>query len=299
MNVCLIGDGLISLTLAKTLINKKIKVFMYYENNRKIPNDNRTIGISSDNLDFIQKKIVKINKNLIWEINKIEIYNDQNTKEKILNFQQSNKRLFSIIKNNNLYKLLINSLKKNNKFKKIKIKNKSFYSKILNNQKFDLVINCDGNNEISTRYFYQKIIKDYVSTAYATIINHNKINNQEAIQIFTKHGPLAFLPISMTQTSVVYSIKNKSINNYLRFSQVEFEKLILENKNIITIGSNIAKPDIPGLVKADIDGPGHSPTRPQPTPNKAEPITNFLSISCFEGNSISIPSTDTSLFFKK
>ena len=29
MNVCLIGDGLISLTLAKTLINKKIKVFMY------------------------------------------------------------------------------------------------------------------------------------------------------------------------------------------------------------------------------------------------------------------------------
>jgi len=229
MNVCLIGDGLISLTLAKTLINKKIKVFMYYENNRKIPNNNRTIGISSDNLDFVQKKIVKINKNLIWEINKIEIHNDQNIKEKILNFQKSNKILFSIIKNNDLYKLLINSLKKNNKFRKIKIKNKSFYSKILNNQKFDLIINCDGNNEISTRYFYQKIIKDYVSTAYTTIINHNKINNQKAIQIFTKHGPLAFLPISRTQTSVVYSIKNKSINNYLRLSQVEFEKLILEN----------------------------------------------------------------------
>jgi len=229
MNVCLIGDGLISLTLAKTLINKKIKVFMYYENNRKISNDNRTIGISSNNIDFIQKKIVKINKNLLWGINKIEIYNNQNTKEKILNFQQSNKRLFSIIKNNDLYKILINSLKKNNKFKKIKIKNKSFYSKILNNQKFDLVINCDGNNEISTRYFYQKIIKNYESTGYATIINHNKINNQNAIQIFTKHGPLAFLPISSTQTSVVYSIKNKSINNYLKLSQDKFEKLILEN----------------------------------------------------------------------
>ena len=76
---------------------------------------------------------------------------------------------------------------------------------------------------------YQKIIKDYVSTAYTTIINHNKINNQKAIQIFTKYGPLAFLPISRTQTSVVYSIKNKSINNYLRFSQIEFEKLILKN----------------------------------------------------------------------
>ena len=181
MNVCLIGDGLISLTLAKALINKKIKVFMYYENNKRIPNDNRTIGISSDNLDFVQKKIVKINKNLIWDINKIEIYNDLNTKEKILNFQQSNKILFSIIKNNDLYKLLINSIKKNNKFKKIKIKNKSFYSKILNNQKFDLIINCDGNNEISTRYFFKKIIKDYVSTAYTTIINHDKINNKEIL----------------------------------------------------------------------------------------------------------------------
>ena len=66
MNVCLIGDGLISLTLAKTLINKKIKVFMYYENNRKIPNDNSTIGISSDNLDFIQKKIVKNNIKILF-----------------------------------------------------------------------------------------------------------------------------------------------------------------------------------------------------------------------------------------
>ena len=229
MNVCLIGDGLISLALARALINKKIKVFMYCENNKKTSKVNRTIGISSDNLDFIQKEIIKINKNLIWEIKKIEIYSDQNKQEKILNFEKSNKKLFSIIKNNDLYKLLINSLKKNNKFKKIKIKNKYFYSKILNNQKFDLVINCDGNNEISKKYFYRKIIKNYESTAYATVINHNKTNNQKAIQIFTKYGPLAFLPISKTQTSIVYSIKNKSINNHLKLSQSEFEKLILKS----------------------------------------------------------------------
>ena len=110
MNVCLIGDGLISLTLAKTLINNKIKVFVYSKNNKKIINKNRTIGITSNNLDFFQKEIIKINKDLIWEITQIEIYNNQNKEQKILNFQKSKKPLFSIIKNNDLYDLLNKSL---------------------------------------------------------------------------------------------------------------------------------------------------------------------------------------------
>jgi len=236
MSVCLIGDGLISLTLAKTLINKKIKVFMYYRSNKKIPNESRTIGISSDNLNFIQKKIIKINKNLIWKINQIEIYNDENKQKKILNFQKIKKKLFSIIKYSDFYKLLINNLKKSNRFKKIKIKNKSFYSKILNSQKFDLIINCDGNNLISKRYFDKKISKNYNSTAYVTVINHEKKNNKKAIQIFTKFGPLAFLPISKLQTSVVYSIKNKSINN-MRLTEIEFKKLILKHNNEYKIKS--------------------------------------------------------------
>ena len=235
MNVCLIGDGLISLTLAKTLINKKIKVFMYYKNNKKIPNESRTIGISSDNLNFIQKKIVKINKNLIWKINQIEIFNDENKEEKILNFKKK-KKLFSIIKYGDFYKLLINNLKKNNRFKKIKIKNKSFYSKILNSQKFDLIINCDRNNLISKRYFDKKIYKNYNSTAYVSVINHEKKNNKKAIQIFTSLGPLAFLPISKLQTSVVYSIKNKSIKN-MRLTEIEFKKLILKYNNDYKIKS--------------------------------------------------------------
>ena len=98
MNICLIGDGLISLTLAKTLINNKIKVFMYYKNNKKTPSNNRTIGITSNNLDFFQKEIIKIKKDFFWEINQIEIYSEQNKKEKILNFEEPKKILFSIVK---------------------------------------------------------------------------------------------------------------------------------------------------------------------------------------------------------
>ena len=229
MNICLIGDGLISLTLAKTLINNKIKVFMYCKNNKKTQNYNRTIGITSDNLDFFQKEIIEIKKSHYWEINQIEIYNEISNKEKIFDFQKSKKTLFSIIKNNDLYELLNRKLAKDKNLKKININNKFFYKKILQKNKYDLIINCDGDNEISKKYFFRKILKNYESTAYVTIINHDKTKNNKAIQIFTKQGPIAFLPISKTKTSIVYSIKNKSVNNNSRLSQEDFEKLIFAN----------------------------------------------------------------------
>ena len=49
---------------------------------------------------------------------------------------------------------------------------------------------------------------------------HERISNKTAIQIFTKNGPLASLPISEYETSVVYSI-----NKYLK-SEIEITKLI-------------------------------------------------------------------------
>ena len=237
MNACLIGDGLISLTLAKTLVNNKIKVFMYCNNSRKIHSSNRTVGITSNNLDFFQKEIKKLKKNIYWKIDQIEIYNEIYEKGKILNFHDQKKTLFSIIKYNDLYDLINKDLKKNKNFKKINIKDNSFYKKIIKRNNYNLIINCDGSNEISKRYFYRKILKNYESTAYVTIINHKKNNNKKAIQIFTKLGPIAFLPISKTQTSIVYSIKNKDAKKNLNLSQEEFEKLIFANNKKYKINS--------------------------------------------------------------
>ncbi len=228
MNICLIGDGLVSIALAKALINNDFKVFMYFERVHKIQSLNRTIGISSSNMKFFQKEIVKIKRNLIWDIKDIEIYDEKVEKNKILTFNNSNQTLFSIIKNNDLYKLLNDNLIKNKNFKKFKINKKSFYTKILKDKKFDLIINCDGNNEIYKKIFYQKVLKNYNSTAYASIINHEKVDNNKAVQIFTKLGPIAFLPISQKQTSIVYSIKNKNFKNSI-LSQAKFEELVFLN----------------------------------------------------------------------
>ena len=204
MNICLIGNGLASLALAKNLINKKIKVFVYYENTKKLKFQSRTIGISKNNFNFFNKDIIKFKKNMFWKIKQIEIYLEKYNDEKILNFEKSKEELFSIVKNNEVYKLLENNLKKNKLFKKVLIKDNYFYEKILKEKKFDLIINCDGNNQISRNFFYNRINKSYNSYAYTTIIKHQKINNVKAIQVFTKIGPIAFLPISVFETSVVF-----------------------------------------------------------------------------------------------
>ena len=53
MKVCILGDGLTSLTLAKALVNKKIFVDLIVLK-RKICllNKTRTIGISKSNVEF-------------------------------------------------------------------------------------------------------------------------------------------------------------------------------------------------------------------------------------------------------
>ena len=225
MNVCIIGDGLTSLSLAKNLINKKINVHIYHK--KKINNlfPSRTIGISKDNLKFFKKKIIELPKKITWEIKRIEIYSEKQEKNKILNFENDKKNLFYIVKNDELYKYLNDRLLKSKLFKKIIIEKENFYKQLLKKNEYDLIINCDQNNYITKKYFAKKIDKDYKNIAYTTILDHKKLENNSAIQVFTDLGPIAFLPISSTKTSVVCSldIKNNRYN--------ESEIIVLINKH--------------------------------------------------------------------
>ena len=216
MRVCILGSGLSALTLAKALVNLKIFVDLVVLKKNYEINKSRTIGISSSNVNYFNRNIININK-IIWKLNKIEIYSDNLKNEKLLNFENNNKQLFSIVKNSQLYDLLINNLIKNKYFKKIKMK-----KKFINQKKYNLIINTDYKNYFSKKFFNKKIEKTYNSLAYTTVINHEKItNNFVAIQIFTKKGPLAFLPISKNKTSIVYSIHNNK-----KYSREEINKLI-------------------------------------------------------------------------
>ena len=220
MKVCILGDGLTSLTLAKALVNLNVYVDIFSEKKNSIYSQTRTLGISKSNVDFFNKNIINFEK-ILWKLKKIEIFSENLKKENLLNFENDNNYLFSTVKNYDLYELLIKDLNKNKYYKKKLYRGKSL--SFIN--EYDLIINCDYFHHITKKYFNKKIVKEYNSRAYTTIIKHENILNDSAIQIFTKRGPLAFLPISDTQTSVVYSLHN------LFFSKKENISLLINKYN--------------------------------------------------------------------
>ena len=224
MKVCIIGDGLTSLSLAKNLINKKINVHIYHKNKIQKLTQSRTIGISKNNLKFFEKEIHEIPKQNCWEIKKIEIYSEKIKNDNLLNFENKKDDLFYMIKNDELYETLKRKVFKSKLFKSMIIK-RTFNEEQLNKRNYDLIINCDSNNFLAKKYFAKKIEKNYYNIAYTTILKHEKIENNTAVQIFTKFGPIAFLPISKNETSVVCSLDTKKI----KFNNNDVVELI--NKN--------------------------------------------------------------------
>ena len=237
MKVCILGDGLTGLTLAKALVNQKIYVDLVSQRKKSPLNNNRTIGMSKSNIEYFNTNIINIKK-ISWNLKKIEIFSDKLKKEKLLNFENKNEFLFSIIKNNKLYEILNKSLKKNKFYKKIPPKENL---NLLEN--YNLIFNTDYENFITKKYFSKKISKIYNNLAYTTIIKHNKIANNVATQIFTKRGPLAFLPISNFETSIVYSInysdgiKDININEIINLYNLKYKIQKIEKVNFFELKS--------------------------------------------------------------
>ena len=205
MKICIIGNSLTSLTLAKALVNKEIFVDIFYKNKNINLDKTRTIGISKSNINFFNNEISKINK-ILWPIKKIKIFSENSGDEELIGFEEPNNHLFSIINNFRLYNQLNFEL---NKIKYFKAKYDVPFKKLAN-LGYDLIINCDPNHLITKKFFSKKFEKKYDSFAFTTIIEHKKLApNNTAIQIFTKKGPMAFLPVSNNKTSIVYSMRIK------------------------------------------------------------------------------------------
>ena len=60
MTVCILGNSLTALTLAKILVNYEIDVDVIFNKKNYKINHTRTIGISRSNIDFFNTNIINI-----------------------------------------------------------------------------------------------------------------------------------------------------------------------------------------------------------------------------------------------
>ena len=203
MKICLIGKNLTNFVLAKNLANKNLNVDIVFYGNTEKKFSQRTLAISRENLNFL----LKINNQIkipAWPVKNIKIYSDKNNSKELLEFKNKKKENFFLVKYIDIFNSFEKLCKKN---KNIKLKKLNYKSRIKHfslERNYKLIINSDKNSKFNNK----KIEKNYNSVAYTGILIHEKKVNNEAIQIFTKFGPLAFLPLSQTKTSIVFSILN-------------------------------------------------------------------------------------------
>ena len=228
MNVCLIGYNLTNFVTALALVKKSFTVDILYEKIRKRTKTNRTIGISKNNYEFLSSNLKQIYK-YSWPTTKIKIFNQRNNSNEFLEFSNENEKNFYLIKHTDLFNLSERTCKKSKKiFFKI-VTNKEIENlEIIN--KYDFVINSENKNILAKKHFNKRIEKDYNSSAFTGILHHYKIKNNTAVQIFTKYGPLAFLPLSQTKTSIVYSVEKK-----YRLEYNDIKNLILKFNKVYRI----------------------------------------------------------------
>ena len=206
MKICLIGQNLTNLILALVFAEKKINVDIYLNKKIKKTKTNRTIAISPDNFDYLIFLIKSKIKS--WKSKEIKIFTENSKTKEIINFSKNKKEVFHLILYSKLNEIFFKKIKKSRYIKLRYLDNSS--SLILKKIKdYDLVINSQNRNLIANKFFTNKIKKNYSSRAYTFLINHTRKNNNIAIQVFTKYGPIAFLPLSNTQTSIVFSYKGK------------------------------------------------------------------------------------------
>ena len=218
--ICIIGGSLTGLVTAISLSKLNCEIDLFTNNLNENVKSNRTIAVSENNFDFLNKlQISKFFKKKIWPCSIMKLYTENQNKEFSEIFELNNdnkkKKVFYMLENS---KIMIDMIKKIKKTKSISIiNNKKIYEIInsgllksvkfnnYNNSKYNLIIVCaGGKSSLVKSIFNDQIIENsYGETSITTILNHKSIKNNIARQIFLDEEILALLPISNNKTSIV------------------------------------------------------------------------------------------------
>jgi 2-octaprenyl-6-methoxyphenol hydroxylase len=225
--ICIIGSGLTGLMIAYLLSKFRLQIDIVEQDFNKKKINPTKIALSKSSLDELCRyglKDIKKKSNIIKNIYLHDSYSSISLKQD-LHFSVSNKKeaLAYIIDSNTLFSDIykkLKSLKNVNFLNKeiLSINDGKFFKEItfkdLIKKNYNLIIFASANNlSLLSKFKLRKIVdKSYNEDAYVFNLFHEKISNNSARQFFLKDGPLAFLPVSSAETSVIWSIKNNSIN---------------------------------------------------------------------------------------
>ncbi len=253
--ISIIGSGLTGLMIAYLLSKFRLQIDIVEQNFIKKKIIPTKIALSKNSLDQLclyGLKDIKKKSNIVKNIYLHDSYSSISLKQD-LQFSASNKKeaLAYIIDSNTLFLNIKKKIKvlKNINFIKKEISSiddnkfsKEITFKDLIKEKYNLIILASVDNlSLLSKFKLRKVVdRSYNENAHVFNLFHKKITNNSARQFFLKDGPLAFLPVSSTETSVIWSIKNNSVNekyvsnkNYLlEFFNNHFKELF---KEIISI----------------------------------------------------------------
>ena len=251
--ICIIGGGLTGLVTAISLSKLNCEIDLVAESVNQKAKSGRTIAISENNFDFLNKlNISKSFKKKIWSCSIMKLYteieNEKFSEIFELNNNGKSKKILYIVENSKMLKLMMSKIKQ---IKSISVKSHKRICEINtsgslksikfdnNNYKYNLIIICTGrNSSLVKNIFKNQIIENsYKETSITTILHHDSIKNNAARQFFLDNGILALLPISNTKTSIVWSVKKDMYekNDLLIKRKIKFyAKKYLKNITFVT-----------------------------------------------------------------
>ncbi len=201
--ICIVGDGLSGLMTALALSQLEgLEVHLISKKN-KHSIDKRTTSISASNYEFFNKVIGKLDKKLFWPSKKIDLfYETKDQKINFLNFNEDNKNLMYVFENDKIKEILIKAIKK----KKIKTFQKNI-NELKDLDGYDIKVLCLGRSSKIYKSVIDKrsLNKDYREIAITAYVKHN-LKKLNTAQYFLKEGPLAILPFSKNNFSLVWSV---------------------------------------------------------------------------------------------
>ena len=251
--ICIIGGSLTGLVTAITLSKLNCTIDLITGNVMQNLKSNRTIAVSENNFDFLNKlNISKSLKREMWICSTMKLYteikNEKFSKIFELNNESKQEKILYMLENSKIIKLMMRKIQQ---IKSISVKNCKKVSSIstsgllksvkFNNNisKYNLVIICTGyNSSLIKNLFNDQVIENsYKESAITTILSHSSHKNNTVRQIFLKNEILALLPISNTKTSIVWFAKNdvrKKNDLFLKKKIKLYAKNYLKNIKFVT-----------------------------------------------------------------